>query len=220
MFLKQEIKVLNRLFKRKESFVSKSYWENRYKQGGNSGEGSYGQLADFKAKVLNDFVNEQGIKSVVEFGCGDGNQLAKIAYTKYIGLDVSATIIRKCIDKFKLDKRMSFFLYEGDCFADNGKIFFSDMALSLDVLYHLIEQPVYETYLQHLFASGLRFVVIYSPDRDVRIATHESHRKFTSDVERLISGWELFNVIENPYKPDAGKLEEVSSANFYFYKRK
>jgi len=211
---------IRKIFGQKEAFNSAGYWEGRYNQGGNSGEGSYGQLGDFKASVLNDFIKEHDIQSAVEFGCGDGNQLAKIAYPKYIGLDVSATIIKKCIEKFIQDKTKSFFLYDRDCFADNGKIFYTDMALSLDVLYHLIEQPVYETYLQHLFASGSRFVVIYSPDQDAQIASHENHRKFTSDVERLITGWELFNTIENPYKPAAGKVEEVSLANFYFYKRK
>src|ERR1700719_5232063 len=95
---------IRKIFGQKEAFNSAGYWEGRYNQGGNSGEGSYGQLADFKARVLNDFIKEKDIQSAIEFGCGDGNQLAKIAYPKYIGLDVSATIIKKCIEKFKPDK--------------------------------------------------------------------------------------------------------------------
>jgi hypothetical protein len=212
--------LLSGLFRRNKRFNSKDYWESRYALGGNSGEGSYGRLSEFKAEILNDFVSKCNIQTVIEFGCGDGNQLTLASYPKYIGLDISKTVIKKCIEKFCRDRTKSFFLYDQDCFADNGKIFTADLALSLDVLYHLIEKPVYEIYLLNLFDSAVRYVVIYSPDRDAEVATHESHRRFTKDVERLISGWELFDVIENRYQPSAEVMEEVSQANFYFYKRK
>src|SRR5438270_10704846 len=59
---------------------SSSYWNRRYVAGGTSGAGSYGRLARFKADVLNAFVAESGIASVIEFGCGDGAQLALSNY--------------------------------------------------------------------------------------------------------------------------------------------
>ena len=54
---------------------SDQLWEKRYAKGGNSGAGSYGKLAVYKAKVLNEFIeeNKNEVNSVVEFGCGDGN---------------------------------------------------------------------------------------------------------------------------------------------------
>src|SRR3989339_1402077 len=66
-----------------------SFWEARYRSGGDSGLGSFGRLAQFKADVLNDFVRQAGIASIIEFGCGDGNQLRLAAYPSYVGLDVS-----------------------------------------------------------------------------------------------------------------------------------
>jgi hypothetical protein len=48
---------------------SAKYWEQRYQRGGNSGAGSYDNLAKFKAKILNNFVKENHIKSVIEWGC-------------------------------------------------------------------------------------------------------------------------------------------------------
>ena len=51
---------------------SGNYWDKRYQKGRDSGEGSYGELALFKAKVLNEFVREKEIRSVIEFGSGDG----------------------------------------------------------------------------------------------------------------------------------------------------
>lgn len=55
---------------------SQDYWRKRYEKGGNSGLGSYDHYAVFKADVLNAFFKENHIQSVVEFGCGDGNQLS------------------------------------------------------------------------------------------------------------------------------------------------
>ena len=54
-------------------FNSKKYWNKRYKNGGNSGSGSYNHLAKFKADVINDFVLKNNIKSIVDYDVGDGN---------------------------------------------------------------------------------------------------------------------------------------------------
>src|SRR5687767_4284814 len=71
-------------------FVSSSnYWERRYRKGRSSGAGSHGRLARFKADVLNEFVEKNCIKSVVEFGCGDGAQLSLANYPAYLGIDAS-----------------------------------------------------------------------------------------------------------------------------------
>src|SRR5580704_4792872 len=43
---------------------SSSYWERRYRQGGTSGSGSVGRLAEFKADILNGFVARMGIQAV------------------------------------------------------------------------------------------------------------------------------------------------------------
>jgi hypothetical protein len=63
---------------------SGKYWDNRYKKCGNSGAGSYGKLAEFKADILNKFISKNNIQSVIEFGCGDGNQLLLANYQCYI----------------------------------------------------------------------------------------------------------------------------------------
>jgi hypothetical protein len=45
---------------------SKQYWEKRYRSGGGSGSGSYNNLAVFKAEIINAFIKENDVKSVVE----------------------------------------------------------------------------------------------------------------------------------------------------------
>lgn len=87
---------------------SAEYWEKRYSAGGNSGVGSYSHFAEFKAEVLNPFVATHDVKSVIEFGCGDGNQLTLAKYPSYLGLDVSASAIARCRETFKADLSKSF----------------------------------------------------------------------------------------------------------------
>src|ERR1700754_3603743 len=72
---------------------SAEYWEERYRYGGNSGAGSYNRLAAFKANVLNEFVAANDIRSVIEFGSGDGAQLELAKYPDYTGVDVSDTVL-------------------------------------------------------------------------------------------------------------------------------
>ncbi|WP_216637168.1 class I SAM-dependent methyltransferase [Pontibacter akesuensis] len=196
-----------------------NYWEGRYNSGGNSGAGSYNRLAEFKADVLNSFVKNNQIQTVIEFGCGDGNQLTMLEYPFYIGLDISKTAVGICIDKFKADKTKSFYLYNSLAFVDNHKIFNADVSLSIDVLYHLIEDELFEKYIFDLFNSSKQYVVIYSNDYDDRSALHVRERKFTDYIEKNFSQWKLKEVIKNKYPYDPKKSDQTSSADFFFYQK-
>ena len=119
-------------------FDSKAYWENRYATGGNSGCGSYNKLAEFKAGVINEFIRDNNITSIIDYGVGDGNQL-KLIDTRdlqYTGIDVSSTVIEKCIDVFKGDPTKKFSL------DDSTSNLTADLTMSCDVLYHLIENEI------------------------------------------------------------------------------
>lgn len=188
---------------------SKNYWENRYRTGGNSGAGSYGEKAVYKADYLNKFISEHHIQTVVEFGCGDGNQLALLNCTNYIGYDVSATIVATCRELFKDDKTKSFVLMNGNeipLTKPNAK---ADLSLSLDVIYHLIEDDVYQHYMQTLLASSKQFVIIYAWNLDAKQKYHVRHRKFSTWVKENAKEFELFST----QKSDKGFCD------FFVYKR-
>lgn len=205
-------KVANRRFQ-----GSGTYWEKRYNSGGDSGVGSYDKLADFKASVVNSFIRENQVTSVVEFGCGDGNQVALGRYPRYIGLDVSKTSIKICAAKHSKDPSKNFFLYDSHAFIDNSGIFKSDLAISLDVIYHIIEEDTFSSYMHHLFSSAKAFVIIYSTDFDSKQTFHVRHRNFTKWIEDNIQGWTLAEKIKNqhPYDP---KDAYTSNADFFIYK--
>jgi len=200
---------------------SRNYWEKRYLKGGNSGHGSYNILARYKAGTINPFVKQKKIKSVIEFGCGDGNQLGLAKYPKYIGLDVSSIAIKWCIDKFKNDKTKSFFLYDSEAFADNARVLKCDLALSLDVIFHLIEANAFESHLRHLFSSSEKYVIIYSSNKSINKigqGVHVKHRFFTKWISKNIKGWKLDKKIKNKY-PLFNDDRKGSFSDFYIYKR-
>ncbi len=202
-----------RTVKPMEPFVnSASYWDSRYKSGGNSGSGSYGKLAEFKAKIINDFVEEHEIQSVIEHGCGDGNQISLANYKSYIGVDVSSAAISLCKESFGHDKSKSFKTNEE---YKNEK---AELALSLDVIFHLVENDIYYSYLRQLFESSEKFVIIYSSNIDEQLGEHERHREFTTYVENNFLDWELMQHIPNEH-PYNGNENKGSKSDFYIYRK-
>lgn len=211
--------VLGRLLgsKQEKPFrTSKEYWEERYQTGGNSGAGSYNRLAEFKAEFINGFVAQQGVDSVLEFGCGDGAQLKLARYPRYMGVDVAPSAVERCTSVFQEDKSKSFFL-SGTLPADVR----ADMTMSLDVIYHLIEDQVFDAYMRELFQRARRCVIVYSSNEDATWgAKHVRHRKFTEWVERNEPSWQLMSKTPNRYPYDPANSRETSFADFYVFSRK
>lgn len=198
---------------------SVQYWEERYKKGGTSGSGSYNRLAEFKAGVLNKFVEDQNISSVIEFGCGDGNQLSLAKYPSYIGLDVAPSAISICTEKFGADKTKSFFLYNSKAFFDNHNLFKAGLSLSIDVIFHLVEDEIFENYMHHLFNASDKFVIIYASNFNKNQMVHEKDRNFTSWVEINRKDWKLIQKIDNKYPFDPSDPENTSKADFFIFEK-
>lgn len=160
---------------------SGDYWEARYRLRGTSGDGSYGESARFKADFVNEFVERHGVKSVVEFGCGDGAQLEVLVLPEYLGVDVSSAAVDICRRRFAGDSRKRFVALPDYL---PGRF---DVAMSLDVAYHLVEEDVFEDYMHRLFNAAGQHVLIYSTDfdgSDVQTARHVRHRDISGYCAR------------------------------------
>lgn len=193
---------------------SGKYWEERYRLGGHSGEGSRGANAEYKAKVINRFIADHRVKSLIEFGCGDGHQLAMFKTSQYLGVDVSRTVVQQCQSRFDGDPGKRFVLvneYSGER---------ADLALSLDVIFHLIEDQVYKTYLERLFAAAERYVVIYSTSADVQNTgvPHVRHRDVAADVTTLFKGFERMPEDEANAPPPV-RFDRGLATSFFMYRR-
>ena len=198
---------------------SAAYWQQRYARGGDSGAGSYGKFAQFKARVLNALFVELGLSSVVEFGSGDGNQVTLLAVRDYLGVDISAEAVALCRARFDGAAGRRFILereYGGEQ---------ADCAFSLDVIYHLVENAAFDAYMRRLFAAATRCVVVYSSNRadaaSARCAdgAHVRHRVFTDWIAANEPGWSLLRQVPNEH-PFRGDYRSGSFADFYIYLRR
>jgi hypothetical protein len=214
-------RIYRRLYYRKfnnrnfDEFDSKDFWKARYREGGHSGAGSYGRLAQFKAEVLNKFVSEHGVQNVIEFGSGDGNQLSLAQYPCYIGFDPSPEAIERCRERFAQDSNKTFHLLDvefvpGECRAE--------LVLSLDVIYHLVEDSVFDAHMRHLFCAAERYVIIYSDDTErPSSSVHVRHRRFSGWIAAYRPGWRLIKHIPNRYQYSEEHPADTSFADFWIY---
>ena len=179
---------------------SSSFWNNHYRLGGTSGPGSRGALGDYKARFLNEFVASYSVNSVIEFGCGNGDQLTLARYPQYVGLDTSNVVIRDVAKRFQNDNTKSFFGYHPRAFFDYSSILCCDLALSIDVLFHIIEDDLYYLHLSQLFSAALQWVIIYSTNADdpKTDVPYTKHRRFVQDIP-LSQGWNLVHTEANPH---------------------
>lgn len=206
-----------RIKRLKDTFEnSEKYWSKRYAQGGNSGPGSTNHdLANFKASMINAFIESKNIYTIIEFGCGDGAQLRLAKYPKYIGFDISDSAINLCIQFFHQDATKKFKLLNS--YNDEK----GELCLSLDVIYHLIEDEAYINYMHVLFSSSTKYVIIYSSNTNKQEfiqPPHVKHRAFTHWIEKNLTNWALIQFIPNKY-PYNGNRYNTTFSDFYIYQK-
>jgi hypothetical protein len=189
---------------------TKNYWEKRYKNGGNSGDGSYGIECNFKTDFINQIIQDLNIKTINDFGCGDGNQINQISgYTQYNGYDISQTAIKNCKIKYSNNNRMKF--HESiDTFEP------SDLTMSLDVLYHIIEDDLYYGYLNSLIELSTKYILIYSTNHTLnnsnKPSSHIVWREFSDFIQKK---YQLKLISITPYGGKKGK----NNVSFYLFEK-
>lgn len=170
------------------TYTPAGYWDRRYRDGRSSGAGSEGTEGAYKADYISRFIADHGVVTVVDWGCGDGQVLERIKFpkgTSYTGVDVSQVIVERMRAKFPQHK------FIGPSDVHNYEDAYR-MSISMDVLFHLPDDADYFGYLDHLFNSAVRHVVIYATDTaDGRTARHVFRRKFTDDIAERYLDWEL-----------------------------
>jgi hypothetical protein len=187
-------------------FSSKEYWESRYLKGGTSGNGSYGYLANYKSDFINEFIVHNKVKSLLEFGCGDGNNLSLIKCKDIHGVDVSETALKLCKEKVK----GTYYLF------NEFKPIKVDLTLSMDVIYHLIEDDVYNTYMDKLTSNDSKYLIIYANNEDKYFAPHMLSRKFTTHP-LLNERYTLIKTVPNLYPFDGVK---GSVSDWFIFEKK
>lgn len=191
---------------------TQSYWENRYAGGLNS----FPTLASCPPPgyvVRTEFIKAwlesvpEPPRVIIDLGVGDGCQAwlttqALPTVESYIGLDLSETAVRRA--RFFLEQKMQdltlmnrtgppqleFHAYDG--YTIPPAIFGrqADIAISLQVLMHVLEDTLFEAYMGLLFSCSSKYVLIQAVD-DVFAASHIRLWRFTEWIERKAPSWRL-----------------------------
>lgn len=175
------------------AYTPSSYWDRRYREGRSSGAGSEGNEGQYKADYVSDFIHNRNINSVIDWGCGDGQvlELIRLEDAQYKGVDVSATVLDRLAARFPQHT----FAEPQD--VDDCRIT-AELGLSMDVLFHFPDDADYLTYLDHLFGTAEKYVIIYSTNyAGGRMARHVYRREFTPDVAERFPEWKL-TAVETP----------------------
>lgn len=159
------------------------YWDARYLDGKGSGKGSRGRQANRKAAYVNRLVRQRRISSIIDWGCGDGRVCSRLHVGSYTGIEVSPAALdlaRKAAD----GPGRRWHVYDGEHAPPVGT---ADLALSLDVIFHLTDDEMYRRYLDLVFGSA-PLVCIHSSNRDEAGREHVLHREWTRDIP---AGWRV-----------------------------
>ena len=193
------------------AFSSAAYWDTRYRAGGNSGAGSFGRLARYKAGVVNGLIEANNVASMIDLGCGDASQLALLRLPAgYAGVDVSPAALALCA------ARHPSLRFVGPEALDS--IPPAELTISMDVLYHLVEDDVFDRMLRTLFDWSTRFVAIYASNADAGwTSPHVRHRCFTDRIVATRPAWRLLAHLPNPWPYHPARPDETSFSDFYVY---
>jgi hypothetical protein len=159
---------------------------------------------------------------MIDLGCGDGSQLELLRVGQYQGFDIAPKAVELCTQKYQTDVSKSFALY------DPSKPHWSrsasaELAVSLDVIYHLLENKTYNMYLKTIFNFAQKYVVIYANNTDEQnegSAKHLRFHKFTNWVKSNRPDWVLAGYVPNRYPFRTDDADNTSFADFYIFSKK
>lgn len=169
-----------------------NYWENRYRQGGNSGKGSRGKHREWKWSILNKYI--PNIDNVIDVGCGDIAFMEGRDIKNYTGIDISQTMVDRNI---KLKPEWNFILSSADVKINglNG-----DVAFCHDMLFHIMDDDVYDKILLNLIDYSNEYISIFTWHknplrkwfRSIEHDSYEAYRDFTKYISLFENvGFEL-----------------------------
>jgi SAM-dependent methyltransferase len=159
------------------------YWHERYLRGDGSGVSSRGDAAADKAERINLLLDRLSSRTVVDWGVGDGTVAAKIVADRYLGVDIAPAALDLARDVCGDRPGWAWLLY--DPHRPPPLTVHADLALSLDVLFHLTDDGAYRAYLALLFGSA-RIVLIRASNYEAPRDDHMRRRKWSVDIP---AGW-------------------------------
>lgn len=201
--------------RKRRGFDVTQYWEERYRAGRGSGPSGAKSVVRAKADFINRLYARFDIKSQIDFGCDDGRLMKLLDVQRFVGVDVSDTLLSGLRTQFAGDDRFKFLHLRQ---LDEASP--CDLATSLDVVHHLVDDESYAAYIKRLFKFSTKVVCIYSSDEDAgRTAKHVRFRNFTSYVKTNHPEWRLSEIIPSTAMTERDEISGTPPFSFYVYLR-
>ena len=202
------------------SIAEKEYWDSIYKSGGGSGQGSRGQLLEFKANFINNILEKNNLQNVFDLGCGDGYLARLLNCKNYFGIDVSTEAVDRCQKEIK---REGFFFEQGPFELYTASIIKSkfndkfktqlDAIMCIDALYHVMDDSVVNSILESIFSTDVKLIILYTipnAEMDGKKLNYINRYNNEKIIEKFSKDWEC--VMKTlPYL--------ISAAGFFVYQK-
>ncbi len=177
--------------------------------------GSYDRLARFKATFLNDFVAVNHISTVIEFGSGDGSQLALATYPDYVGVDVSETALAATGRRFA-DKPSIRFLHTSEVTDRHRPNCRCPWTSSTTWSKTPFSTPTCLGFsVQQHDSSWCTPATKTGPGRH----PHVRHRNFTQWVKEHQPDFDFVERVQNPYPYSEDDPDNTSFCDFFVFTR-
>ena len=180
-------------------------WKNRPNR---SGSGSRGSLAKFKIDYINNFIEENNIESMIDFGCGDLQVSSQFNVGNYLGIDI---IEHKYPENIKA-KKFKTIVSRFDNFSHGERV---ELCTCLDVLYHILsdEAEYLKNSIQNIINHSSRYIIIYAQDSHNRSYNNWTNHMNNSPWRQIIESHGL-KLISEQEEPKSG-----STAKFFIYEK-
>lgn len=181
---------------------SRTYWQHRHtlRKGDwrANGAGSTGIWLDTKRAWVNSLLEESGGGSLLDLGCGDGLVADGFQVEGYTGVDLVPAAVAAARERFAGRPGWAVLLLD----EWEQMMLPVDVAVSMDVILHLIEDAAYFEHLAYLFEVAEHRVGICSTDFEAPAEGHMRHHQFSIDVEDHFPRWTLVRRAVQPEQPD------------------
>lgn len=177
-------------------FNTRRYWNRRYQRGSGSSFEPHEGVINFETGLINEFIKKHEIKSVLDMGCGDGSVFQRLRNLPiYHGMDISSIIIARMQQKYEKDDSRMFF--EPHTMPD----YYYDLVISIDTIYHLVNDHEYIDYLEKLEKKCKNYLIISSTNYNAYYGGgYIRHRAFLKDIKDL--GFKLLKKVDSPFDTD------------------
>lgn len=132
--------------RRPKKYFSKVYSRNLWEgKNSRSGQGSEGEFAIQKKKILGEIIKDYKIESILDIGCGDFYWMREVVQLvqKYHGVDVVDDLVRNNIKEYGCEN-VTFQCLDVSLSADQARLSArnADLIICLDVFGHLLNKEV------------------------------------------------------------------------------